>query len=98
MKKNIYIYRGIAASTILLILVGSALSMDSFPVVVNLMIDINAPISPNSIEEQIAFDSIVNLTNGIGPKGLNAILYFQRGRCDTFSEIAYYLPCQHVKL
>jgi hypothetical protein len=75
MKKNIYISRGIAASTILLILVGSALSMDSFPVVVNLMIDINAPMSPNSIEEQIAFDSIVNLTNGIGPKGLNATLF-----------------------
>jgi hypothetical protein len=74
MRKMQYLFYGIASSVILLILAGGALSTDN-PVVVNLMIDINAPPSPTSLEEQIAFDSIVNLTNGIGPKGLNVTLF-----------------------
>ena len=74
MHKMQYLFYGIASPVILLILAGGALSTDN-PVVVNLMIDINAPPSPTSLEEQIAFDSIVNLTNGIGPKGLNVTLF-----------------------
>lgn len=69
-----YLFCGIAFSAILLILAGGGLSTND-PVVVNLMIDINAPPSPTSVEEQIAFDSIINLTNGIGPKGLNVTLF-----------------------
>ena len=74
MQKKQYLFYGIASSAILLILAGGAFSMDN-PVVVNLMIDINAPPTPTSVEEQIVFDSIVNLTNGIGPKGLNVTLF-----------------------
>lgn len=74
MLKRQYVFYGIASSAILLILVGGALSTND-PVVVNLMIDINAPPSPTSVEEQIVFDSIVNLTNGIGPNGLNVTLF-----------------------
>ena len=69
-----YLFWGMAPLVILLILAGVSLSANS-PVVINLMFDINAPPSPTEAQKQISFDSIVNLTNGIDPKGLKVTLY-----------------------
>jgi hypothetical protein len=71
---NKYLFWGMAPLIILLILPGGSLSTNS-SVVVNLMIDINAAPSLTEAQKQIAFDSIVNLTNGIDPKGINVTLY-----------------------
>lgn len=71
---NKYLLLGMASLIVLLILTGGVLSTEG-PVVVDFMIDINAPPYPTPEEKQIAFDSIVNLTNGIDPKGLNVTLF-----------------------
>ena len=71
---NKYLVIGIAPLLFLLILVGGALSTDS-PVAVNVMMDINAPSNPTSEQMQTIYDSIVNLTNGVNPKGLSVTLF-----------------------
>lgn len=74
MLQGNYLYWGMVASTILMILMGGSLSADD-RVALNLMIDINSPASPTSEQNQIAFDSIANLTNSIGPRSLNVTLF-----------------------
>lgn len=69
---NNYILKGIASLIILLALTEGALSSNG-SIVVNLMIDINAPHSATS--EQTQIDSIYNLTQSIDSKGLKATLY-----------------------
>lgn len=57
-----------------LLFVGGSLSVGS-SAVVNLMIDINAPVTSTEEQKQIIFDSIVNLTNVIDPNALNVTLF-----------------------
>lgn len=69
---NSYVLGGTASLIILLALAAGALSADS-PVVVNLMIDINAP--PSAASEQTQIDSIYNLTQPIDTKDLKSTLF-----------------------
>lgn len=69
---NRYILGGMASFVILLSLAIVALSANS-PVVVTVMLDINAPSSPASEQNQI--DSIYNLTQPIDIKGLKSTLF-----------------------
>lgn len=54
--------------------VGGSLSQEK-PVIVNLMIDSDVASAPTQEQKLVASNSLINLTNGIDPKGINATLY-----------------------
>ncbi len=72
MFTNRLLYWGCMALILLLVLPGSSLSKD---VVVNLMIDFDSPSSPTPEQTNAVFSSIINLTNEIDARGLNATIY-----------------------
>jgi len=63
---------GYLALAMLLVLPGSSLAKE---VIVNAMIDFDSPASPTPDQVTQAFNSMINLTNGIDPEGLNATIF-----------------------
>ena len=72
MSTNKWIHLSCLALVMLLVLPGSSLSKE---VVINAMIDFDSPATPTPNQVTQAFSSMINLTNMIDPKGLNATIF-----------------------
>ena len=72
MCSNKWVHLICLALVMLLVLPGSSFSKE---VIINAMIDFDSPASPTPDQVTQAFNSMVNLTNGIDPIGLNATIF-----------------------
>ena len=72
MSTNKWVHLGCLALIMLLVLPGSSLSKE---VVINAMIDFDSPATPTPDQVTQAFNSMVNLTNAIDSRGLNATIF-----------------------
>ena len=72
MCTNKWVHLSCLALVMLLVLPGSSLSKE---VIINAMIDFDSPASPTPDQVTAAFSSIVNLTNVIDSRGLNATIF-----------------------
>jgi peptidoglycan/xylan/chitin deacetylase (PgdA/CDA1 family) len=73
-KINRIIFIGCVLGIFFLGSIGTSLCEESHAVV-NLMIDADIPASPSPEETKSAGDSLINLVNGIDPRGLNATIF-----------------------
>ena len=72
MCSNKWVHLSCLALVMLLVLPGSSLSKE---VIINAMIDFDSPASPTPDQVTQAFNSIVNLTNPMDSRGLNATIF-----------------------